>query len=98
MLFGFIFGVTIMIFTYLMYVFAISFMLWMLVDAAKQDKFWWLVFMVAVPVIGSIVYFFVERQHDYAKIKRDNPKPETHHRKEEPKEEIIKLAEGEKRD
>ena len=46
----------------------ISFILWMAVDAAKTDKYWWIVLIVGVPLIGAIIYFFVEKKHEYAKI------------------------------
>ncbi len=55
----------------LFYVLAASFVLWMLVDAAKQDKIWWVVLIVGVPIIGAIVYFFTEKKHEYAKINPD---------------------------
>ena len=68
MLFGLIFGVMIMILTVVTYILGISFMVWMLVDSAKQDKFWWVVIIVALPLIGAIVYYFVEKEHEYAKL------------------------------
>lgn len=55
----------------LFYVLAASFVLWMLVDAAKQDKIWWIILIVGVPVIGAAVYYFTEKKHDYAKINPD---------------------------
>jgi hypothetical protein len=53
---------------YIAYIVSLSFMLWMIVDAAKNDKLAWLAIMVALPVVGSIVYFFVEKEHDYVHI------------------------------
>ena len=50
------------------YVFAACFIFWMAVDAARQDKFWWLVLVIAVPLVGSIVYYFTEKKHDYMKM------------------------------
>lgn len=50
---------------YMFYVIAFAFLVWMAVDAAKQDKFWWLVIVVGLPVLGSIVYYFVEKKKDY---------------------------------
>lgn len=47
------------------YVVLIAFTIWMLVDAAKQDRFWWLVVMIMVPVVGSAVYYFTEKKHEY---------------------------------
>lgn len=46
----------------------ISFILWMVVDAAKGDKYWWVVLIIGVPLIGGAIYFFVEKKHEYAKI------------------------------
>jgi uncharacterized membrane protein YeiB len=102
MLFGFIFGVTVLMISILAYVLCISFMLWMVVDAAKNDKFWWIVLIVALPLVGAVVYYFVEKHHDYAKLPADQTSPEVHHKvehkHEEKKDETIKLAEGEKKD
>ena len=46
-----------------------SFSAWMCVDAAKQDRFWWIVIILGVPIIGPAVYYFTEKKHDYAKAK-----------------------------
>jgi hypothetical protein len=46
----------------------LSFMVWMAVDAAKGDKYWWIVLILGLPLIGGVVYFFVEKKHDYSKI------------------------------
>lgn len=51
------------------YVVLFSFITWMSVDAAKNDKFWWVVFIIGVPGIGAVVYYFVEKHHDYVKLK-----------------------------
>lgn len=61
MMFALLVGVV----TYTAYVLAISFTAWMAVDAAKQDRFLWLVLIVGVPLIGPVVYFFVEKKHEY---------------------------------
>jgi uncharacterized membrane protein YeiB len=101
MIFGFIFGVMIMLFTFLIYAFGIAFMLWMLVDAARQDKFLWVVIIVALPVIGALVYFFVEKEREYAKIpKEKTPRKKAgqdskDEKKDAEQESGIKLAEGE---
>lgn len=50
------------------YIIAISFTLWMAIDAGKQDRFWWLVFVVGIPIIGPIAYFFTEKRHQYARV------------------------------
>lgn len=65
---GLFLGFFAMMITYVAYVFGVSLMIWMLVDAAKTDKYWWIALMVALPVVGSLVYFFVEKEHDYAKV------------------------------
>ncbi len=42
-----------------------SFTLWMVVDAGKQDRYWWLILVVGVPVVGPLVYYFTEKKHEY---------------------------------
>lgn len=69
LLFGFI--------IYGSYVILFSFITWMSVDAGKNDKFWWMVFIIGMPGIGAVVYYFVEKKHDYAKIKVTKNKNET---------------------
>lgn len=54
--------------TYTLYIMVLSFILWMAVDAGKNDKFWWMVVIVGVPGIGAAVYFFVEKKGDYFKL------------------------------
>ncbi len=49
------------------YIFVIAFTLWMAIDAGKQDRFWWLVLIIGIPFVGSSVYFFTEKKHEYAK-------------------------------
>jgi Flp pilus assembly protein TadB len=39
----------------------------MAVDAGKQDRFWWLTVVIAVPVIGPAAYYFTEKKHEYAR-------------------------------
>lgn len=51
---------------YSAYILVISFTLWMATDAAKQDRFWWVVLIIGVPIIGGAVYFFTEKKHIYA--------------------------------
>jgi hypothetical protein len=43
-----------------------SFLVWMLVDAAKQDRFWWVVIILGVPLIGAAAYYITEKKHEYA--------------------------------
>ncbi len=45
-----------------------SFVIWMIVDAAKQDRFWWVVLILGVPFIGAAVYYLTEKKHEYAKV------------------------------
>lgn len=54
---------------YVLYILVIAFTLWMAVDASKQDRFWWVVLVVGVPIIGPLVYFFVEKKHEYKRAK-----------------------------
>ncbi len=53
---------------YLVTMFVVAFTMWMLVDASKQDRFWWVLLIVAVPVVGALVYYFTEKKHEYAKV------------------------------
>lgn len=54
------------------YILAISFVMWMAIDAGKQDKFWWMVLVFALPVIGAIVYYFTEKKHEYVKMPKES--------------------------
>jgi hypothetical protein len=67
MFFGLLVGFLMSFIVYCAYILVIAFMLWMAVDAAKQDRFWWVVIIFGVPVIGGAVYFFTEKKHEYAK-------------------------------
>lgn len=60
-----VFLIGIIIFLYALF---LSFWTWMMVDAAKKDKFWWLVLVLGLPGIGAAMYYFTEKKHDYAKI------------------------------
>lgn len=51
-----------------LFLLGISFMLWMAVDAARGDKFWWIVLILGLPFAGSFIYFFVEKKRDYLKV------------------------------
>lgn len=42
-----------------------TFIIWMAIDAGKQDKFFWMIIIIGIPLIGSIVYYFVEKKKDY---------------------------------
>lgn len=77
MMLGIFLGVIVFALLMVLFVFVSSFVVWMTVDAAKQDKFWWLVLIVGIPFIGAVVYFFVEKEGEYAKI------PEIHEEKKE---------------
>lgn len=39
----------------------ISFTLWMAVDAAKHDRFWWIVGVVTFPFLGALVYYYKKK-------------------------------------
>ncbi|MDB5260683.1 MAG: hypothetical protein JWN37_914 [Candidatus Nomurabacteria bacterium] len=62
------FALIMIVLLYAFYIFGISFIVWMAIDAGKQDKFLWLVLILAVPFIGAIVYFFTEKEGNYWKI------------------------------
>jgi uncharacterized membrane protein len=73
-----IFSLVVSVFFIAVYIIALSFMVWMMVDAAKHDKFWWLVLNIGLPFAGSVIYYFMEKRHAYTKIE----KTETHEHKE----------------
>ncbi|MBP6948764.1 MAG: hypothetical protein KBC41_00345 [Candidatus Pacebacteria bacterium] len=50
------------------YIVTISFVVWMIVDSAKQDRFWWLVGIIGVPIIGATIYYLTEKKHQYRQI------------------------------
>lgn len=59
------------------YIIVLSFMAWMIVSAAKHDQFWWIVLQLALPLVGSLIYYFTEKAHLYKKI--ETPKQAEHH-------------------
>jgi hypothetical protein len=63
-------GVLVFAVTNFIFLLILSFIFWMAVDAAKEDKYWWVVFILGIPVIGGIVYMFVEKKHDYLKLSK----------------------------
>lgn len=52
----------------LTYAFVITFTVWMIVDAAKHDKFWWLFLTIALPFVGAVIYYFTEKKKLYEKV------------------------------
>ncbi|MDQ5962477.1 MAG: hypothetical protein QG653_284 [Patescibacteria group bacterium] len=64
-MFGFFLDVILQGSVFVFYVVAFSFLFWMAVDAAKQDKIFWLLIIVGLPLVGSIIYYFVEKKKDY---------------------------------
>jgi thiol:disulfide interchange protein len=68
MLLGMIVSLLITLVVALCYILVISFTIWMIIDAGKQDRFWWLVCIIGLPVIGPSAYYFTEKKHEYAKI------------------------------
>jgi ABC-type nickel/cobalt efflux system permease component RcnA len=64
---GIIVGIVAYTITFVSFAVVVSFLAWMLVDAAKQDRFWWIVIMLGVPIIGPAVYYLTEKKHEYAK-------------------------------
>lgn len=61
-------GILVFAIANLLFLLALSFIFWMAVDAAKSDKYWWVVFVIGMPLVGGIVYYFVEKKHDYMKL------------------------------
>jgi uncharacterized membrane protein YeiB len=64
---GFLLGMMLTMLVYGMYIIVGAFILWMAVDAGKQDRFWWVVLILGIPVIGAFVYYFTEKKHEYAR-------------------------------
>jgi ABC-type nickel/cobalt efflux system permease component RcnA len=64
---GLIIGMILTVMVYSMYILVGAFILWMAIDAGKQDRFWWLVVIIGIPIIGATVYYFTEKKHEYAK-------------------------------
>lgn len=64
---GFIMGMVLELIVYSAAIIIFSFSIWMLVDAAKQDRFWWIAIILGVPIIGPAVYYFTEKKHEYVK-------------------------------
>lgn len=69
---GVLVSVIVTLIVYSAYIILISFTLWMAVDAAKQDRLWWIVLIIGIPFVGSVVYYYTEKKHEYAKA-------ESHH-------------------
>lgn len=66
--FNLLFGVLITFIVAACYIIMIAFTVWMLIDAGKQDRFWWLALIIGVPVIGAAVYYFTEKKHEYRQV------------------------------
>lgn len=64
-LFQFVVALLITFVVAMCYLIAVSFTIWMIVDAGKQDRFWWLTVIIGVPVIGPAAYYFTEKKHEY---------------------------------
>jgi hypothetical protein len=62
---GMVFSLLIVVLILFVYVSIISFMIWMVVDAAKNDKILWVLIIVGLPVVGSIIYYFTEKKEDW---------------------------------
>jgi hypothetical protein len=58
------------------YIIALSFMLWMAVDAGKHDRFWWIVLIIALPLVGAVAYFVTEKKHLYKKVTKHTEEKE----------------------
>ncbi len=68
MILGMLISFLVMFVVTVCYVLVISFTAWMAIDAGKQDRFWWLVCIIGIPVIGPAIYYFTEKKHEYVKI------------------------------
>lgn len=66
-LFAVLFTLLITMVIYMAWMLVIAFTIWMVVDAAKQDRFWWVLIVIGIPFIGPAAYFFTEKKHEYAK-------------------------------
>ena len=62
---NFLLGSTVTLIVAVCYIITIAFTVWMMIDAGKQDRFWWLTVIIGVPVIGPAVYYFTEKKHEY---------------------------------
>lgn len=98
-LFNIIFGLLVTLVVFGCYIIAISFTVWMVVDAGKQDRFWWLAVIIGVPLIGSAIYYFTEKKHEYVRTtphhihdslneQQHESSPKKKHHKKNKKEEI----------
>ena len=45
------------------------FIIWMSIDAIKGGKLFWLLAILGVPLIGAVIYFFVEKKREYMKLR-----------------------------
>lgn len=41
-----------------------AFWLWMIIDAAKNDRVWWLVLIIGLPVVGFLIYYLTHKRFD----------------------------------
>jgi len=67
------------------YILVLAFMFWMMVDSAKHDRFWWIVIIIALPLVGALIYYAVERKHLYKKMQKGPTPPATGHHPNEGK-------------
>lgn len=44
------------------------FIIWMSIDAIRGGKLLWLIAILGVPLIGAVIYFFVEKKREYMKL------------------------------
>ena len=67
-LIGLLVSMVVTFIVYSAYIILIAFTVWMAVDAGKQDRFWWIVLILGVPVIGGAAYYMTEKKHEYARM------------------------------
>ena len=53
---------------YIVQTLVLSFILWMAVDAAVRNKYLWIVLILGLPLVGSLIYLFIEKKEAYYKI------------------------------
>ena len=80
------------------YVMLFSFTLWMVIDAGKQDRFWWMTIILIVPIVGPGAYYLTEKKHEYAHAPNHhvhNSETEDQHEKSPEKKKRVKKVKEE---
>ena len=61
-------GIVVVVITLATYIFALGFIIFMMIDALKHGRILWFIGIVLFPLVGAIVYYFTEDKHDYAHV------------------------------